>query len=208
MYIISKQKDYYDGVVGSVGIDKTIVYERVAQEIESNKDYPKTIVELADGDSSTWWDTGLNRYHVKKDQKKFDGNCAFIVGFCGKLYVGWKFYREIKRQMPNNSDWKVEFTYDGEYNTPAFVYDCDWSEDNFGGNYRHSFVINPKLKDLQFYKVFDAFTAFQEISMFLGGVLGVGEKEIIEIEDKYKIGQHGFDKWSFRKEPTKKKGRR
>ncbi len=242
MYIISKQKDYYDGVVGSVGIDKTIVYERVAQEIESNKDYPKTIVELADGDSSTWWDTGLNRYHVKKDQKKFDGNCAFIVGFCGKLYVGWKFYREIKRQFGYSSHWKTEFTYDidhaskymetkigkntflqdhlknivdanvldvfREYNTPAFVYDCDWSEDNFGGNYRHSFVINPKLKDLQFYKVFDAFTAFQEISMFLGGVLGVGEKEIIEIEDKYKIGQHGFDKWSFRKEPTKKKGRR
>ena len=57
----------------------------------------------------------------------------------------------------------------------------------------------------EFYKVIDAFTAFQEISMFIGGVLGIGEKEIVEIEDKYKIGQHGFDKWSFRKEPSKKK---
>ena len=28
MYVISKFKDYYDGVVGSVCIDKTIVYER------------------------------------------------------------------------------------------------------------------------------------------------------------------------------------
>ena len=40
--------------------------------------------------------------------------------------------------------------------------------------------------------------------MFLGGVLGIGEKEIIEVDDKYKIPQHGFDKWSFRKESVKK----
>ncbi len=37
MYIIAKNKDYYDGVVGSVGMDKTIVYERVIDEIESNE---------------------------------------------------------------------------------------------------------------------------------------------------------------------------
>jgi hypothetical protein len=41
--------------------------------------------------------------------------------------------------------------------------------------------------------------------MFMGGVLGAGEKEIVEVEDKYKITQHGFNKWSFRKEPQKKK---
>jgi hypothetical protein len=51
----------------------------------------------------------------------------------------------------------------------------------------------------------DSFTAFQEISMFLGGVLGAGEKNIVEVEDKYKITQHGFNKWSFRKEPEKKR---
>ena len=51
----------------------------------------------------------------------------------------------------------------------------------------------------------DTFTAFQEIQMYISGVLGTGEKEIIEVEDKYKIPQHGFNKWSFRREPTKKK---
>ena len=40
--------------------------------------------------------------------------------------------------------------------------------------------------------------------MFLGGVLGNKEKEIVEVADKYKIAQHGFDKWSFRKEPKNK----
>ena len=28
---------------------------------------------------------------------------------------------------------------------------------------------------------------------------------IVEVADKYKIGQHGFDKWSFRKMPENKK---
>ena len=64
--------------------------------------------------------------------------------------------------------------------------------------------LNPHYNDYEFYKVFDSFTAFQEIQMFMGGVLGSGEKEIVEVADKYKIGQHGFDKWSFRREPDKK----
>jgi hypothetical protein len=35
--------------------------------------------------------------------------------------------------------------------------------------------------------------------MFLGGVLGSELKDIVEVADKYKITQHGFDKWSFRR---------
>ena len=39
MLIIAKksEKDYYDGVVGTMGIDKTIVYDREIIELE----YPK-----------------------------------------------------------------------------------------------------------------------------------------------------------------------
>ena len=84
---------------------------------------------------------------------------------------------------------------------PIFVYDSE----NIKARNGSAFLINPILKEFEFYKVVDAFTAFTELQMFIGGVLGVGEKEIVEIEDKYKIGQHGFDKWSFRREPTKKK---
>ena len=65
------------------------------------------------------------------------------------------------------------------------------------------FFINPNLKNYEFYKIFDTFQAFQEIQMFLGGVLGAGEKNIIEVEDKYKIAGHGFNKWSFRRESKK-----
>jgi hypothetical protein len=92
-----------------------------------------------------------------------------------------------------------------ELNSPVFIYDGDYGRSYFYGklynNHKPKFIINPLLKEYEFFKVFDTFQAFQEIQMFLGGVLGRGEKEIVQVADKYKIAQHGFDKWSFRKMP-------
>jgi hypothetical protein len=62
---------------------------------------------------------------------------------------------------------------------------------------------NVNLKDLQFQRMVDPYTAFQEISMFIGGVLGSPEKEVTELTEKDRIQQHGFNKWSFRKLPHK-----
>ena len=61
-------------------------------------------------------------------------------------------------------------------------------------------IINPKLKDYRFYKIVDSFTAFQELSMFIGGVMGGKVPKMVEISNEDKIAKHGFDKWSFRKE--------
>ena len=177
MYILSKQKDYYDGVVGTVGVDKTIVYDRQIVELENRTEYPQQIVELSDGPRGSFYNRAdLNLFHVKKDQKKYAGSCAFLVGFCGKIYVGWKLYRELKRQYNDYSyypKYKIDYCYDveevlkyidgergkevflkdqldkiansnvidvfREFNSPVFVYDCEWSPDNYGGNYQHKF---------------------------------------------------------------------
>ena len=45
-------------------------------------------------------------------------------------------------------------------------------------------TLNPCLQDINFFKLVDPFTAFQEISMYLGGVLGTGEPEMITISDE------------------------
>src|SRR5208283_3990318 len=91
-----------------------------------------------------------------------------------------------------------------DLNAPAFIYDSDYDRkiiNNYSYNHRNpKFFVNPLLKDYEFYKVFDTYQAFQEIQMFIGGVLGNKEKEIIEVADKYKIAKHGFDKFSFRKD--------
>lgn len=231
MYIISKNKDYYDGVVGTVGIDKTIVYERETIEITDNSKIPKPFKVKR----NSWNDRNpfLGVCHVNPTRKsKYESAHGFIVGFCGKLNLGWQLvykekewvfdhmeevtkidiiysYENAKKYLKADywrsnlgDDIKYVMNYDPidvfrEFKTPIFVYDSYRRDD--------AFIINPILKEFEFYKVVDPFTAFTELQMFISGVLGVGEKEIIEVADKYKIGQHGFDKWSFRKEPQKKK---
>lgn len=63
---------------------------------------------------------------------------------------------------------------------------------------------HPCLKEYEFFKVLDAFGAFQELSMYISGVLGGTAPEMVEISDADRIHKHGFDKWSFRKPPEKK----
>jgi hypothetical protein len=242
MYIINtKQKDYYDGVVGTMGIDKGIVYERntvVIDGTDKNLVFPKEY-----GDSGRWMHVNpfrdLSRYNVKPECE-FDDFTAFIVGFCGQHYVGWKFYKNSDDKN-NYYDFTTEITYDynkvkervriesylttltdsladvlmfdpievfRRYHTPIFVFDEAPKPHRFNNRYEHGraeFIINPMLKDYEFYKKFDSFAAFQEIQMFLSGVLGNKENEIIVISDKDKITQHGFNKFSFRKDKEIKK---
>lgn len=66
-------------------------------------------------------------------------------------------------------------------------------------------VFNPNLKKQSFYKIYDTFTAYQEIDMFLSGILGGQSPKIIELDDLMRKAKHGFDKWSFKKHPQKKK---
>ena len=63
-------------------------------------------------------------------------------------------------------------------------------------------MYNCCLKDYKFYKIMKPSVAFQEISMFLGG-LAVPQKPIPVPSDKDMVGIKGFDKYSFRKDPQK-----
>ena len=244
MYIISKKKDYYDGVAGTTGIDKTIVYNRQIIEIDE-KDYPTIFRRY-----NAWTNKNpspfnkLGSVDIKRELRiagVYEHAAIFIIGFCGKLYVGCKLYSEGKKELPyggkelittitydmenlkkliEDYGWSGKFednlnyvlTYDPieffrESNAPIFVYDNDYGRVDIPRNWSNKpkFFINPLLKEYQFYKIFNAVQAFQEIQMFISGVLGNKEKDIIQVADKYKIAGHGFDKWSFRKEPEEKK---
>ena len=231
MYVISKFKDYYDGVVGSVGIDKTIVYERKLIELEGYKNFPDEFRN--DQPWRNWNDQNhflsLSDYGIEQ-QSKYEISDNFIIGFCGKLYLGWKFHwrtpsdhkyygrfhtkiiydlDEVKKHLRGshwgNSKFIDDVNYVLNYNpinlfrkykTPVFVYDSHYKRSGVDYNWKDQsrFIINPLLKEYEFYKVFDPFTTFQEIQMFVSGVLGTNEKEIIDVDDKYKIKQHGYNK--------------
>lgn len=65
--------------------------------------------------------------------------------------------------------------------------------------------VNPLLSDFKFYRVKDAYTAFQDIAQYLGGVLGDLNDKTVSISDKDMRDAKGFDDWSFKKRPSKHK---
>ena len=70
--------------------------------------------------------------------------------------------------------------------------------------YNKTLTINPVLKEIEFYKTLDVYSTYQEIDMFLTGILGDSEPKIIEVSDTIKKEKHGFDKWSFKTPPKNK----
>ena len=76
---------------------------------------------------------------------------------------------------------------------------------NSRSSVEHALVVNTNLKDIKFYRCLDPYMAFQELSMFIGGVLGVGEPETITISDNDMRDAKGFDDRSFKKAPGKKR---
>jgi len=68
---------------------------------------------------------------------------------------------------------------------------------------------NPVLRDWGFASIVPPAQAFQDIYMYLSGVLGTGEKETVVIDDKHKAIAHGHDgRYSFRTAPGTGKGNR
>ena len=57
------------------------------------------------------------------------------------------------------------------------------------------------LAELGFQSALDPYTAFQELSMWVGGTLSANGPNTVTItDDKIKVAKHGFDKHSFRKD--------
>jgi hypothetical protein len=82
----------------------------------------------------------------------------------------------------------------------------DRSESIFGSYHeiqrqREMWKVNTDgLKAIGFPSVVDPYTAFQELSMFVGGVLPRSPNPMVELSgEKIMTQKHGFDKWSFRR---------
>lgn len=75
--------------------------------------------------------------------------------------------------------------------------------ENGQGYHARQVTVNPTLAEVAFFKVMDPWQAFQELEMFLGGIAAPENGPPVVIADKDRVMQHGFDKMSFRKQPTK-----
>lgn len=90
-----------------------------------------------------------------------------------------------------------------EHNVPVFEYTSMKTDPGF---LNEGLRLNPNLEHYDFGKVKDAVTAFQDIYMFLSGVLGTPERPMVKLSDKDLAKKHGHgDKYSFRTPPKKRK---
>lgn len=66
------------------------------------------------------------------------------------------------------------------------------------------FTLNPRLADYKFFSVVDIHSAYQELSMYYGNI-AQPNRPIPDVSDADMVIAKGFDKWSFRKEPSSPK---
>lgn len=94
---------------------------------------------------------------------------------------------KMKEKLERLEDYEVSADIFRKVGAPYFILE---------GN---KLIVYPELKAITKSFKMDAATVYQEIEMYMGGVLGQAEKEIIEISDVDKRNSKGFDNQSFKK---------
>ena len=223
MLIVSKFNDYYDSGA-KYGVDKTCVYNRITSSYDlpssiwnRRKPHEKAItsyyVEKSNGE----------RCLVSGFVIGFCGNfypAIVISGPTGvddlvfyeeRLYQRWMHKEGIDRarytrvwgagRLSGNKEINAFYNPDtysslsGIFDKhPVFSVTCDTS-----GKLIHTVTICPNLRVANFYKIKDAFTGFQDIYMYLSGVIGNTEKDMVDISDSDMLYKKGFDSKSFKK---------
>jgi hypothetical protein len=214
MLIISRFHDYYDPGM-KLGVDKTVIYHRNTEEIKG------IFPQLGRHVDPTWCKAVL-------------GFCGKFYPFVFRERQGttdrviWDVEEAVQSIRPSKSYWDWDtYTLDSEkgirnffvrkypeleelfhkHRTPIFGF-----EPNSGRSYSwrkeeltRTLVLNPCLKNIGFYRVKDTITAFQEIAMFISGVIGTPPKTTRPIDDKVIAASKGHDgEFSFRKPPGKR----
>lgn len=63
-------------------------------------------------------------------------------------------------------------------------------------------VRNPRLKDLRLGSALDSYTVFQELGMFIGGVMPGQQSPMVQVSDRTQVLKKGFDPvYGFRRRP-------
>lgn len=200
MLILSKYKDYYDFLTSKYGIDKHIVLDR------NSKHSPKVRQSIYSPYSSNKNKLNTGKIYFcdyEIDYVVFDNKQYYYEDEIEKLLTGGENSNSkfIKNKWGYRPRWYSNDFYNingeevlrkrkllSKLESPNRKLNCPILHTK--NHYKY-----PMLSQFQFHKIFTADEAYQTIYQWL-----VSQKEVdmIEIEDKYKIDQHGFDKNSFR----------
>jgi len=235
MRIVSKFRDYYD-TASAYGIDKECVYVRKTENAPYKKyclkehwkfcntrddfyEYPNFsfVVGFAGEIITGIYIHKRKRYTIGEEEINIFYSSQEVIdymqgeGFDTSGKRSYWFRNEHNYSITNHKELKAFFEVDHSSLNHLFRdHHCPvWMiKPVHDGQTINTLVLNPNLRSLGFARVKDPVTAFQEIHQYLSGVLGNKENEMVKIDDKYKAAARGFDKWSFKNLPGKKRGRK
>ena len=220
MRIISKFRDYYDHVGEIYGKDPMIIYDR--RPLSRSSHLMNDIISIE------WDDESLKMPQIYIDKEHNSLSFKWII-LAGKYYMIWNDSREsnsFKVYLKGESEYldnflkpkyysrkRPEKIYTGFFHhslveisrlikSPVFLIDS--IQRNTARSDKVIIKINsriPVLSDYGFSRIISPFDAFHDIEYFLSNVMQISPDAAppVEIEDKYRIQQHGFDlKTSFR----------
>lgn len=214
MRIISDKKDYYD-CIQAHGQDRTLVYLRKPEEVYLERgEWPFPSLY------TPWWfsDTDITQHIIG-----FCGKIYPMLEICGAIrkkcftiaeidaFVEKYATRSQKDGYRNKGHW---WRYGGKRRSDfvKFFEDCKKKKESYSEMFleKHcpvfvatssakniKIVYNALLSEYEFFRVFDPYTAFQEIAMFMGS-MAMPEKDMPVIPDELKIHSRGFTDQSFR----------
>ena len=128
-------------------------------------------------------DRALQEYHRTKGYGKW-----YQRKIPGRRSGYLEFFDICRQKQDSFESWFID------NHCPVFLAHID--------RYKSEVTFNAPLKELEFYRLFDVYSAFQEIAMYYGGVLGGVREHVPDVDDKTLAEAKGFDKWSFRKPPA------
>lgn len=220
MRIISKFHDYYD-IGMSYGQDENLVWVRETEVVEIDT----KILNISD----RWF----NKYWFSSKAYRLDVKEVYVA-LCGKIHpihvgvfarvpkppvkvITGQTYDEVRNsftvlannivasstESPPRYGWtpsERQAWLDKPCHNLHTFFDCPLLLIEKG-----KITKCPNLAQLNFQKIKDPYTLYQEIGMYISGVMGQKTNPTVTISDKSKIEKHGFDyKTSFRKGKSEK----
>lgn len=216
MRVISNYQDFYDR---AGFIDQSVIFLRKSEKVPLSIVHPVPYSRVSNvgllgfcGKLYPYIHRCIEGYTNEITGKVIEDKHFYFYSF--EDYKQTKFWdREMQERryrwgsINRAKDYADFFAHWKDTDTPFIEVDAPYFKvKEFNSDRRNEkglVITNPSLVNMQFGKIMDAATVFQTVQFYLTNQL-VKTKDPDEVDDKYRIAGHGFDKYSFR-HPTKLK---
>lgn len=230
MLITSDFHDYYDRAAVH-GVDKTVVYRRKLELITTAPDshvglrgrIDKRFYRVPLPNSKTEY--GISEHVVGycgtlypllriTEKAAEPAGAVLMLAYTPEDFEAWiatlppmnprawnyplAFERPYRQRFFTTDFSRLKALFD-KHRVPLFLYTRRFGHEDHG-----DLTLNPNLRELDFQRHKSAPAAFQDIFMYLSGVLGAPETPTLQLSDEMIQAKHGLDgKYSFKKPPGK-----